>query len=72
MRLRLVSIRLLTLETFYPAMPPGGCVVLDDFGYWPGCREAFYDFCRRSGEKPLLERVGGTQAWWIKGLAANR
>lgn len=62
----------LVLETFYPIMPAGGCVVLDDFGYWEGCRRAFYDFCGRHGEKPLLERVGVTQAWWIKGKEHNR
>ena len=62
----------LALETFYPSMPAGACVVLDDFGFWEGCREAFYDFCARHGEKPLLERVERDQAYWIKGLAHNR
>ncbi|MDS3859434.1 TylF/MycF/NovP-related O-methyltransferase [Thermosynechococcaceae cyanobacterium BACA0444] len=62
----------LVLETFYPRMPRGGCVVLDDFGYWEGCREAFYDFCFRHNEKPLLERVGTTQAYWIKGKTHTR
>lgn len=57
---------LLVLETFYDQIPKGGCIVLDDFGYWQGCREAFYDFCYQRGEKPLLERVGSTQAYWIK------
>ena len=63
---------LLVLDTFYHLVPVGGCIVLDDFGYWAGCREAFYDFCNRTGEKPLLERVGGTQAYWIKGTTENR
>ncbi len=62
----------LVLETFYPRMPTGACVILDDFGYWEGCREAFYDFCGRHREKPLLERVGSTQAYWIKGKTHNR
>lgn len=63
---------LIVLETFYPLIPEGGCVVLDDFGYWEGCREAYYDFCFKCGEKPLLERLGNTQAYWIKGKANNR
>lgn len=63
---------LLVLETFYPLIPDGGCVVLDDFGYWEGCREAFYDFCSKHHEKPLLERIGGEQAFWIKGRSHNR
>lgn len=56
----------LVLNTFYDRIPRGGCIVLDDFGYWEGCREAFYDFCKQRDEKPLLERVGSTQAYWIK------
>ena len=63
---------LAVLETFYPLITPGGCVIMDDFGYWEGCREAFYDFCFSHGEKPLLERVGSTQAYWIKDKANNR
>lgn len=65
------SVRLV-LETFYPRIPQGGCVVLDDFGCWEGCREAFYDFCTATGEKPLLERVSRDQAYWIRGKANNR
>ena len=60
------------LETFYPRLPEGGVVILDDFGWWEGCREAFYDFCARHGEKPLLERVDCDQAYWIKGKTNNR
>jgi O-methyltransferase len=63
---------LLVLETFYELIPDGGCVVLDDFGFWEGCREAFYDFCTRHGEKPLIERVESDQAFWIKGRTHNR
>jgi O-methyltransferase len=63
---------MLVLETFYPLVVEGGCVVLDDFGYWEGCREAFYDFCVRHNEKPLLERVGASQAYWIKHKLSNR
>ncbi len=62
----------LVLNTFYDLIPSGGCVVLDDFGYWEGCREAFYDFCAERNEKPLLERVGCSQAFWFKGRTNNR
>ncbi len=62
----------LVLETFYDLVPVGGCIVLDDFGYWEGCREAFYDFCARRQEKPLLERIEQDQAYWIKGRTHNR
>ncbi len=63
---------MIVLDTFYPLIPEGGCIVLDDFGYWEGCREAFYDFCEKRGEKPLLERVGRSQAYWIKAQKHNR
>ena len=61
----------LVLESLYSRLSPGGCFILDDFGYWEGCREAFYDFCCRTGEKPLLERVNG-QAYWIKDRQHSR
>lgn len=63
---------LLVLETFYPLIVDGGCVVLDDFGHWEGCREAFYEFCSRHNERPLLERFGVDQAYWFKGRQHNR
>lgn len=62
----------LCLDTFYDRVVPGGGIVLDDFGYWEGCREAFYDFCSRRGIKPLLERGGIYQAHWIKGESHHR
>ena len=62
----------LVLETFYKLVPDGGCVVLDDFGYWEGCREAFYDFCAKYSVKPLLETTAQDQAYWIKGKTHNR
>lgn len=63
---------MLILKTFYDRIPDGGVIILDDFGHWEGCREAFYDFVRDRGLKPLLERSGHTQAFWIKGRAHNR
>jgi len=47
-------------------------VILDDFGCWEGSREAFYDFCFKYELKPLIERLEGDQAYWIKGKAHNR
>jgi len=60
------------LETFYDRVSDGGYIVLDDFGYWEGCREAFYDFCKKRDIKPLLERAGRQQAYWVKGKTHNR
>lgn len=60
------------LRTFYPLIPDGGIIVLDDFGHWEGAREAFYDFCAERQLKPLLERAGYTQAFWRKGQEHDR
>lgn len=62
----------LVLDTFYDLVMEGGLIVLDDFGCWEGCREAFYDFVTKRKIKPLLERAGFTQAFWIKGREHNR
>ncbi|HJO38786.1 MAG: TylF/MycF/NovP-related O-methyltransferase [Vicinamibacterales bacterium] len=61
-----------SLERFYPLVADGGAIVLGDFGHWEGCREAYYDFCRRHDLKPLLERYGHSGAWWVKGRRHNR
>lgn len=63
---------LLTLRTFYDRVVDGGVIILDDFGYWEGAREAFYDFVNERGIKPLLERVGSDQLYWVKGKTSNR
>ena len=60
------------LRTFYPRVSDGGVIILDDFGYWEGARRAFYAFCREFSVEPLLERVGYTQAFWLKGKEHNR
>jgi O-methyltransferase len=63
---------LLALTTFYPRVSIGGIIVLDDFGYWEGCRRAFYEFCKKTGTEPLLERIGQSQAFWKKGVEHAR
>lgn len=55
----------LALDTWYDSVASGGVIVLDDFGYWVGCRRAFYEFVARRHIAPDLARVGD-QAWWVK------
>ncbi len=62
----------LCLETFYDRVEEGGAIVLDDFGHWEGCREAFYEFTQKRNIKPLLERSGHTVAYWFKNRKNNR
>jgi O-methyltransferase len=60
------------LEHFYDRVQEGGIILLDDFGHWEGCRNAFYDFIQQRNIKPLVERRGHTQMFWIKGKEHNR
>lgn len=41
----------------YPLLPPGGVLVIDDYGHWDGCREAVDEYFDSVGEAPLLNRV---------------
>jgi O-methyltransferase len=45
------------LEHLYPRLSPGGVLLLDDYGYWEGAREAVDEFLEESGERLLLVRM---------------
>ncbi|MBV9197654.1 MAG: hypothetical protein JO168_26260 [Solirubrobacterales bacterium] len=57
---------LMTLETFYPAVTPGGYVVIDDYGVGPGARKAVKDFKTLVGDNSRLIRVDQTGRYWRK------
>jgi O-methyltransferase len=57
----------LCLDQWYDAVSDGGIIVLDDYGFWQGCRLAFYEFCAERQIAPTLRRVGDEQAYWVKG-----
>lgn len=63
---------LLALRVFYHRVVDRGVIILDDFGHWEGCREAFYDFCYEARIKPLLNRFENDQAFWFKGIQHHR
>jgi len=46
------------LEHFYDKVAPGGFVVIDDYGYWSGCRIAVDDFIAKRDLKVKLIRAG--------------
>ncbi|MEA2431740.1 MAG: O-methyltransferase [Thermoleophilaceae bacterium] len=45
------------LEHLYPRLSSGGVLLLDDYGYWEGAREAVDEFLEQSGERLLLMRM---------------
>jgi O-methyltransferase len=45
------------LEHLYPRLSPGGVLLLDDYGYWEGAREAVDEFLEETGERLLLVRM---------------
>jgi O-methyltransferase len=47
------------LDTLYPRVTPGGYVVLDDYGYWQGCRTAWEEFQATLPAAPALVSVDG-------------
>ena len=52
------------LESLYDQVVPGGVVILDDYGYWPGCRRATHEFLARHA--PTVElRLTLTRACWF-------
>ena len=57
---------MLSLETFYPKVPSGGYVVIDDYGHWIGARRATDEFKRRAGDDTPLTRVDYTGHYWRK------
>lgn len=50
------------LVWLYPHLVPGGLLVLDDYGYWPGCDAA----CRTYGIDDKLVVTPPSGAWLIK------
>ncbi|GAA4203629.1 TylF/MycF/NovP-related O-methyltransferase [Actinocatenispora rupis] len=46
------------LEHLYPRLVSGGVLIIDDYGYWDGSREATEEFLAKSGAKLLLVRCG--------------
>lgn len=55
------------LELLYPKVVPGGFVVLDDFGLWPGCQRAVLEyFSAQSISTMIIREVGKQGAYFQK------
>jgi O-methyltransferase len=55
-----------TLECLYDRVAPGGFIVLDDYGYWPGCRLATDEFLEARGINVKLERIDAARRYFRK------
>jgi O-methyltransferase len=45
------------LETLYPRLVSGGVLLIDDYGWWQGSRQAVDEFLDQTGEQLLLLRM---------------
>ena len=46
------------LEHLYPRLVSGGVLIVDDYGYWRGSKQAMDEFLDATGERLLLLRAG--------------
>ena len=56
----------LCLEKFYDSVPPGGYIVLDDYGDWEGCRIATDEFLSKRAPDVKLIQVDYTGFYFQK------
>ena len=54
------------LEQLYPALAPGGVLIIDDYGRWQGCRQAVDEYFEANGINMLLGRVDSYARMGIK------
>jgi O-methyltransferase len=59
------------LEQFYDRVRPGGYLVLDDYGQWPGCRRALDEFLASQEERPRLIPSDNEGIWFRKPLSSS-
>lgn len=54
------------LQHLYDRLVPGGVLIIDDYGYWRGARQACDQFFQERGLVPLLTRIDSTGRLLIK------
>ena len=45
------------LEQLFPLVSPKGVIIIDDYGYWAGARQAVEEYFRANPPRPLIQRV---------------
>ncbi|HEY0323202.1 MAG TPA: TylF/MycF/NovP-related O-methyltransferase [Pyrinomonadaceae bacterium] len=54
------------LEHLYPRLSPGGVLIVDDYGYWRGARQATDEYFQTVAVRPLLNRIDYTGRICVK------
>lgn len=54
------------LVHLFPLLSPGGVIIIDDYGYWQGARQATDDYIEKNQIKILLNRIDDTGRIAIK------
>lgn len=54
------------LEYLYDRVVRRGFVIIDDYGYYVGCRKAVDEFMHRKGIHAFLNHIDSTGRYWIK------
>ncbi len=54
------------LEHLFPRLVPGGVIIIDDYGYWKGCKEATDEYFHNYKIPLLLNRIDATGRIGIK------
>ena len=56
----------IVLDLLYPRVVPGGYIVLDDYGLWPGCRGAVLDYLSEHHISEAIVREVGKQGAYFQ------
>lgn len=56
----------LELETLFPRVSIGGCLIVDDYGFWSGSRKATDEYFKTQKTKPLFHATDFTRRIGVK------
>ena len=54
------------LNCLFPRLSAGGALIIDDYGYWRGARQATDEYLAETGAKILLNRIDFTGRIGVK------
>ncbi|MZP29456.1 hypothetical protein GTO91_07025 [Heliobacterium undosum] len=58
---------MICLEHLFPRVVPGGYVIIDDYGFWEGCRLAVHEYLERQGLQADLIPIDDCGVYFVKG-----